>query len=149
MIARSAAAAFAVLVLAGCTEPAAQSAAAPAAPAAAANCPPATIAMVRYELHLGGDVGDNDFSDFLDTEVTPRFPRGVTVIDAHSQAQEMNNAISKEGSRILLVVVPNTLTGSAYVSAIGAAYNERFGQDGALLVQANVCAGFVGTALPD
>lgn len=105
--------------------------------------------MVRFELYLGGSVGNSEFGEFLDTEVTPRFIRGVTVVDAHSQLQEANGAISKEDTRILIVVVPNSLTSSAYVSAIGSAYNERFGQEAAMLAQGNVCAGFVGTALPD
>ena len=137
------------LAAAACTQPAAQAPAQTSAQAAAPACPTGTGPAVRFELQLGGSVGAKEFGEFLDAEVTPRFQRGVTVVDAHSQWQEANNAISKEESRILIVVVPGSLTASAYISAIATAYNERFDQESAFLSQANVCGGYIGTALPD
>ena len=99
--------------------------------------------MQRYELYMGGDVGQMEWDKFLDEEVTPRFPRGFTVVDAHGQWQEMNGQISKEGSRILIILVPDTITASAYVGAVAAAYSDRFDQDSVLKAQSPVCAAFV------
>jgi hypothetical protein len=104
--------------------------------------------MDRYELYFGGSVGNNEWNEFLDTEVTTRFPRGLTVVDAHGQWQETNGQISKEATRILIVVVPNNVTATAYIGAIATAYDDRFAQDSTLLVRASVCAGFV-TGTPD
>ncbi len=115
----------------------------------ALNCPSGIAPMARYELFLGGDVGNNEWNEFVDKEVTERFPRGFTTVDARGQWQEMNGQISKEATRILIIVAPTNLVASAYVSAIASAYNERFAQDAAMLVQTDVCMGFVGTALPD
>jgi hypothetical protein len=104
--------------------------------------------MDRYELYFGGSIGNNEWSEFLDAEVTTRFPRGFTVVDAHGQWQESNGQISKEDTRILIVVVPNNVTSAAYIGAIATAYNDRFTQDTTLLVRGSVCAGFV-TGTPD
>jgi hypothetical protein len=104
--------------------------------------------MDRYELYMGGSVGNNEWNEFLDTEVTTRFPRGLTVVDAHGQWQETNGQISKEATRILIVVVPSNVTAAAYIGAIATAYDDRFAQDSTLLVRASVCAGFV-TGTPD
>lgn len=145
---------FSTLILlaalaAGCSESASQAPQQQAANRPGLNCPSGIAPMERFELFLGGDVGNNEWADFLDKEVTNRFPRGFTSVDARGQWQEMNGQISKEATRILIIVAPNNLVASAYVSAIASAYNERFGQEAAMLVQTDVCMGFVGTALPD
>jgi hypothetical protein len=138
-----------LVALAGCSPQAAQTSPAGAGQVAAvAACPTGTIPMNRYELYFGGSIDEKDWQSFLDMEVTSRFPRGFTVVDAHGQWQESNGEISKEATRILIVVVPDNVTSAAYIGAIGTAYNDRFDQDTSLLVRANVCAGFV-TGTPD
>jgi hypothetical protein len=104
--------------------------------------------MERYEVYFGGSVGQNEWNEFLDTEVTSRFPRGFTVVDAHGQWQESNGQISKEGTRILILIVPNNVTAAAYIGAITTAYNDRFDQENSLLVRQSVCATFI-TGTPD
>lgn len=124
--------------------PAASTATAAGAPA----CPAGTASLDRYELYFGGSVVEADWENFLDAEVTTRFPRGFTVVDAHGQWQETNGQISKEATRILIIVVPNNVTAAAYIGAIATAYNDRFDQETTLLVRAGVCATFV-TGTPD
>jgi hypothetical protein len=75
-------------------------------------------------------------------------PLSAHGVDAHGQWQETNGQISKEATRILIVVVPNNVTATAYIGAIATAYDDRFAQDSTLLVRASVCAGFV-TGTPD
>lgn len=131
-----------LVLLAGCgPQQAAQTAA--QAQAASGACPTGTGPMQRFELFMGGEIGEKEWNDFLDTEVTPRFPRGFTVVDAHGQWQESNGQISKEGSRILIILLPNTITASAYVGAVASAYSDRFDQDSVLESQSPVCAAFV------
>ena len=133
------------VALAACSESAPNTAAnAAAAPATTPTCLAGTAPMDRYELYLGGSVEEKDWQNFLDTEVTGRFPRGFTVVDAHGQWQEPNGQIAKEGTRILIVVVPSNVTAAAYIGAVATAYNDRFDQETTLLVRGNVCAGFVG-----
>ena len=142
---------LAALLLAGCSQPVAQNAAgaAPPAQATALNCPSGTGPAVRYELHLSGSVGAKEFGEFLDAEVTPRFQRGVTVVDSHMQSQESNGAISKEEGRLLIVVVPPSVTAAAYISALATAYDEKFDQDSALISLVNVCGGYIGMPQAD
>jgi hypothetical protein len=135
-----------ILALAGCGSQEAPTA--PATAQALASCPIGTAPMERYEVYFGGSVGQNEWNEFLDTEVTSRFPRGFTVVDAHGQWQESNGQISKEGTRILILIVPNNVTAAAYIGAITTAYNDRFDQENSLLVRQSVCATFI-TGTPD
>jgi hypothetical protein len=137
-----------VLALAGCGSQGAQAPATPATAQAQASCPIGTAPMERYEVYFGGSVGQNEWNEFLDTEVTSRFPRGFTVVDAHGQWQESNGQISKEGTRILILIVPNNVTAAAYIGAVTTAYNDRFDQESSLLVRQSVCATFI-TGTPD
>jgi hypothetical protein len=137
-----------MVALAGCSPQAAQTSPTGTGQVAAASCPTGTVPMNRYELYFGGSIDEKDWQSFLDMEVTSRFPRGFTVVDAHGQWQEANGEISKEATRILIVVVPNNVTAAAYIGAIATAYDDRFDQDTSMLVRADVCAGFV-TGTPD
>ena len=83
----------------GCRSPiasgvaaAAFAAALTAAPAARAEgCAPPTAAMRQIELYFGSSVKglpfvtEQDWSEFLATEVTPKFPDGLTVLYANGQ----------------------------------------------------------------
>src|SRR4051812_753030 len=57
-------------------------------PVAAAACTAGDTAMVRDVVYFGrnrpggGTVNDADWQRFLDEVVTPRFPNGLTVVDA-------------------------------------------------------------------
>ena len=86
---------------------AANSSAAPAAPCAATG-----TAYARTELFFGksisgdGTVTDASFTQFLDQEVTPRFPAGFTVVPAMGQYRETNGVTDHEASDMLILFYP-------------------------------------------
>ena len=121
-----------------------------AGPASAAPraCPAGLRAAVTAELYFGRDIGgvlgvsDVDWKDFLDHEVTPRFPDGLTVSDAEGQWRRADGAVAREPSKRLFLVLAGKPGERARLEAIRAAYKRRFRQESVLLVEQRACVGF-------
>jgi len=73
--------------------------------------------------------------------VTPRFPDGLSVVDVAGQYKGSSGAISRERSKLLIVIVfePSTTYGPK-VQAVIDAYKDRFHQQSVLRVERAVCA---------
>ncbi len=129
-------------------------AARPPAPATTASsltaCPFAGgTAQVRIELYFGltrprgPDITRAEWRDFVSREVTQRFPDGLTEIEAGGQWRDrVSNRISREPSRILLLVAPASPGLAARVAEISTHYRTRFDQQAVGVVSMPVCAGF-------
>ena len=100
------------------------------APARVCN-PPAEI-MSRLELLFGmgrksgGEVSEDEWGSFLDAEVTPRFPDGLTVLTGYGQWRSASGALAKETSRVLVVWAKPAPDLQAHIEAIRAAWKTRF-----------------------
>ena len=120
---------------------------------AAANtqtCPGAETPRQVAELFFGRNIGQSlgvseaDFTRFLDEEVSPRFPDGLTVSDSQGRWLYKGEAFKEPGKRLTLI-----LTGPAdrrKLSEIAAAYEARFHQDAVLITTHGACVLF---HLPD
>jgi hypothetical protein len=84
----------------------------------------------------GGTVTDAQFFGFLDQEVTPRFPDGLTVVPATGQFLESNGTLDHEGSDIVILLYPLQAASSANqkIEEIRAAYDVAFRQESVLRV---------------
>ena len=97
--------------------------------------PAGTQALTRTELYFGlsrpdgGEVTGADWNAFLNDTVTPLFPAGLTVIDAHGQWREDSGKIAREPSRILLLIHPPTPEADEKIEQIRALYKQRFSQE--------------------
>jgi hypothetical protein len=82
----------------------------------------------------GGTVTDTAFAQFLDQDVTPRFPAGFTVVPAMGQYRETNGVIDHEASDMLILFYPRSSVSDASkkVDEIRAAYNKTFHQESVL-----------------
>ena len=129
---RSAVAAAALLALAACTPPPAQT----TAPACAAPLKPA----LQVDLYFGS-VGEAEWRTFLDEEVTPRFPDGLSVIDAYGQYRNRRGTIERERAKLLVIVVFDAPAHGARVQAIVDSFIPRHGHESVLRVERPVCAG--------
>lgn len=109
---------------------------------ASPSCPAGTAAMTRYELFFGGGPGAGDWQAFLDSEITPRFPGGLTVLDAYGQWRGASGQIAREQTKELVLIAANTPDVESKIAVIRNAYKQRFRQESVLLVQMPVCAGF-------
>ncbi len=89
-----------------------------------------------------GLVSDQDFQRFIDTEVTPRFPDGLTVVDAHGQWRGGDGRIVREPSKILMLALPPGAGGLEKVEAVRKAYKQAFHQESVMLLTQPACVGF-------
>ena len=91
----------------------------------------------------GGQVGEAEWTEFLDREVTPRFPDGLTVLDGYGQWRADPAApIAKEDSKVLVIVLFGVAAARPHLEALIEAYKARFRQQSVLLTTQPVCAAF-------
>jgi hypothetical protein len=79
----------------------------------------------------GPDVTDEQFMAFIDDEVTPSFPDGLTVQDGRGQWRDSNGKIERERSYELILLYP---TGEArkrdrQIEEIRSDYEKQYAQD--------------------
>lgn len=108
------------------------SAAGTAAPVSVENTP--GDSYKRTELYFGGSRPDGtvitpaDFELFLDREVTPAFPDGLTWLEAHGQWMG-----GKEDSYVLILLYPYTKRGASKdIEEIRSDYKQQFRQQSVL-----------------
>ncbi|MEV8530372.1 DUF3574 domain-containing protein [Streptomyces sp. NPDC051211] len=79
----------------------------------------------------GGEVGKPEFMRFLDREVTPGFPEGLTLQDGYGQWQGQDGRIVRETSYELILLYPEKAAEErdARIERIRRAYQHQFRQD--------------------
>lgn len=81
--------------------------------------------------------------DFLDKEVTPRFPAGLSVLDVYGQWQGRNQTTpGRIRSKMLIVDYPATAENTAKIEAIRTAWKQRTGDQSVLKVTQPVDVSF-------
>jgi hypothetical protein len=110
----------------------------------AAGLEPRTTAELYFGRNIGGapGVSDADWARFVDEEVTPRFPAGLSVVDVSGQWRGEGGAIVREPSKVLMIVLSGEDGEGEKLDAIRAAYKTRFRQEAVMLVQREACVGF-------
>jgi hypothetical protein len=112
----------AVLLLAGC-----------AGPTESLRCAPPLRPAPMVELFLGrglaggGEVTEPEWRRFVDDEVTPRFPDGLTIFDARGQWRG-DGVIERENSKVLRLLAFGAADVDARLDAVMDAYLKRFHQ---------------------
>jgi len=121
--------------------------AATAAAEGACNAP--QQAMQQIELMFGRNIGgrlgvsETAWSRFLAHEVTPRFPDGLTVVNASSQWRDKERgALVREPSKLLTIVTAQDPATPNKIAAIVAAYKRAFRQQSVAVITRSVCAAF-------
>ncbi|HMV31913.1 MAG TPA: DUF3574 domain-containing protein [Gemmatimonadales bacterium] len=120
-----------------------------APPGAPAPSPcPVGKSMIREELYFGrgltdgGEVSDSAWQRFLRDEVTPRFPDGVTVLDAHGQWRGPSGALVQERSWVMVLYHEPGALAALAVEELVRVYVTRFTQDAVLRDRAPACVTF-------
>jgi Protein of unknown function (DUF3574) len=115
----------------------------------AASCSAPLQPMQRIELMFGRNVhgrpgvGDAAWAKFLAREITPRFPNGLTVVDAAGQWRDpATGRLAREPSRLVIIVTAGDAPADEKVAAIVAAYKQRFRQKSVGVVTSAACAAF-------
>lgn len=104
--------------------------------------------MARVELVFGlsrraqPDVTDTEWTSFLNAEITPRFPDGLTILDAYGQWRRPNGEITKEPSRMLVILYRASPAADDKIEAIRTAWKSRFSQDSVMRIDGSDCVRF-------
>jgi hypothetical protein len=116
------------------------------APSRACNSP--AEAMSRLELLFGmgrkdgGEVGEDEWRSFLDAEVTPRFPDGLTVLTGYGQWRNQAGAVAKETSRVLLIWLKPSVETNTKIETIRTTWKRKFQQESVMRVDDTSCVSF-------
>jgi hypothetical protein len=85
--------------------------------------------------HLEMGISESRWREFLDREVTPRFPHGLSVADVYGQWQGKNqSAPERLRSKVLIIDYPDTQENRDKVDAIRAAWKSSTGDQSVLRV---------------
>ena len=111
-------------------------------------CAEGSEQFVKYELFMGRNsqsgevVDDAAWAKFLEDTVTPRFPDGLTVLDAQGQWRDSEGLVQKERSKMLVVLVPPGDDGVRLISEVSDEYKRQFNQESVLRVESDACVSF-------
>ncbi len=115
---------------------------------AAEPCPEGGDRYAEYQLFMGrstsggGEVSDAQWAAFLAEVVTPRFPDGLTVLDAAGQWRDTTGAIQRERSKVLWILAPPGDEARRLIDEISEEYERRFDQESVLRILGSACASF-------
>ncbi|MGW6206557.1 DUF3574 domain-containing protein [Streptomyces sp. NPDC055089] len=92
----------------------------------------------------GPDVTDRQFLAFVDTEVTPRFPNGLTIQDGRGQWRDSNGVIERERSYELILLYPasEARLRDPQIERIRNAYEKAYAQDSVARLEERTTADF-------
>ena len=104
---------------------------------------PMVVADLLFGRNIGGRLGvtESRWAQFLAKEITPRFPDGLTVVDASGQWRDADkNRIVRERSKLVTIIMPADAQDK--LDAIVAAYKHRFRQQSVGVVIRPACVSF-------
>lgn len=111
-------------------------------------CPEGSDRYAEYQLFFGrstadgSEVSDEQWAAFLADTVTPRFPAGLTVLDAAGQWRDDSGTIQRERSKVLWILAAPGEETLRLIDEISAEYERRFNQDSVLRIHGTACASF-------
>ncbi len=103
------------------------------------------VAELIFGRSIGGriEVSEAQWMQFVDDEITSRFPDGLTVFDAAGQWRDQtSNKITREPSKIVLIVLPGNAEDFPRLNEIAEAYKRSFGQQSVGMILRPACVSF-------
>jgi len=85
-----------------------------------------------------GAIADAEWEAFVETVVTPRFPAGLTVLEATGQWQNRDKRVSRESSRVVEIIHDESRDASRRIAEIAAEYKARYQQESVLVARARI-----------
>ena len=113
-----------------------------------AACPAGQESLKTAQLFFGRNVANApavsqaQFQQFVDAEITPRFPDGLTVMEGGGQWRGSENQLIREAAKVVLIVLPKRGDAPQRLDAVRTAYKKRFNQDSGLLITQPACVSF-------
>ena len=102
--------------------------------------PRGTSAFLRTELYFGSNKPDGtavtpeEFQQFLDAEITKRFPDGLTLLTGLGQFKGSSGVVERERSMLLILLYPvdSARSSGQKIEEIRTLYEDRFHQESVL-----------------
>lgn len=114
----------------------------------AMSCAVGDTALVREVIYFGrnrpggGVVNDEEWRRFLDEVFTPRFPEGLTVIDATGRWRGQSGVVEEERSEVVSLLHAGDPAALQAVGEVMREYKRRFQQEAVLRERTPTCARF-------
>lgn len=111
-------------------------------------CQPPAQMMMNAEVIFGRNVenkavvSDAAFAQFVADDITPRFPDGLTVVDARGQWRDGSGALVREPSKVVLIAFRDDAQKRAALVDIAEAYKRKFHQRSVLTAVRAACVSF-------
>jgi Protein of unknown function (DUF3574) len=91
----------------------------------------------------GGVISEEEFQNFVNQFVTPRFPDGLTLLAGAGQFRDASGTTISEGSKLLILLYPaRTRDADALIEAIRSDYKTQFEQQSVLRADDRSCVSF-------
>jgi Protein of unknown function (DUF3574) len=106
---------------------------------------PSQVAELMFGRKIGDRiaVSEGEWGRFVDREITPRFPDGLTVFNATGQWRDKSsNKIVREPSKIVQIVLPGDDGEFGRLNEIAEAYKTRFKQQSVGVIVRPACVSF-------
>jgi hypothetical protein len=102
----------------------------------------AELVFGRVSADGKGGVSEAAFIKFLDGEVSPLFPQGLTVSDAEGRWAPPAGSMIRTPAKMVMIVLPGNPDDGKKLDAVRLAYKTRFHQPSALLMTNGDCVSF-------
>src|ERR1700684_2200427 len=106
---------------------------------------PRQVAELLFGRNIGGRLGVSEaqWGRFVDREISPRFPDGLTVLDAKGEWRDaVRKTIVHEPSKVVEIVLPGRPDDVEQLNQIAQAYKTRFRQQSVGIVIRGACVSF-------
>ena len=106
---------------------------------------PQQVAELTFGRRIVGHiaVSETQWMQFIDNEITPRFPDGLTVFDATGQWWDpTSKKIVRESSKIVLIVLPGNAEDLPRLNELAETYKRRFKQQSVGMILRPACVSF-------
>ena len=106
---------------------------------------PREVAELLFGRKIGDRLGvsETQWGRFVDREISPRFPDGLTVFDAKGEWRDTaRNTIVHEPSKVVEIVLPGKPDDVDELNRIAQAYKSRFRQQSVGIVIRGACVSF-------
>jgi Protein of unknown function (DUF3574) len=110
-----------------------------------AGLKPQEVAQLLFGRKIGDRLGVSEaqWGRFVDREISPRFPDGLTVLDAKGEWRDtVRNTIVREPSKVVEIVLPGKPDDVEQLNQIAQAYKTRFRQQSVGIVIRGACVSF-------
>jgi hypothetical protein len=110
----------------------------PGAVSPASTCTTGSNRWVREQIYFGrnigasGEVSDQQWQQFLESEIMPRFTDGLTLVQAQGQWKSEAGPLVRERSWLLVLYHPAEVTVDRKVEEVISAYKKAFSQEAVL-----------------